>query len=338
MFSLIFGRKIRLQCPYCLTEILIPREEVNCTTPGCGRELPRQYKNDYQNALPFFVPLVGWPNVGKTVFIQALTLVVERLDRVWPEFHYFPLTQFTLETQRLVRAAIDKNQLPPPTPMGIKDAFMMQMKNMERWGSRTLVIRDCAGENFGDFEFHVDQAQFVIGARTIFFMISLSDLDGASGREEQLLSMNDLMHSYVSTLQRHDVDPRRHRRNVVVILSKADQIAGLPDHLRAYLNDDPIWAAIGPGTTAGPRATPTMHAYFERLERVSAEIGDWLAHQGIGITLMRLAKDMKMHLRFALVSSTGGRVDPRGNGMLEQRWQPFRVLDPFLLALEFESR
>lgn len=45
----------------------------------CGQRLPIQYVNNYDEQPPTFVQVLGWTGVGKTVFLQAMTLMLKRM-------------------------------------------------------------------------------------------------------------------------------------------------------------------------------------------------------------------------------------------------------------------
>ncbi len=89
--------------------------------------------------------------------------------------------------------------------------------------------------------------------RQLLFMISLSDLASANdGR-----SMDDLLVNYINTLMKYKADFKRWPRKLVVVLTKGDAIRDLPANLRAYLLEDPIWAAINSEGTEASRC----HSY-----------------------------------------------------------------------------
>ena len=121
-----------------------------------------------------------------------------------------------------------------------------------------------------------------------------------------------------------------------MVLSKADLIFDqLPKNLNNYLVEDPIAKAIN-NKSSFILDGSGMAAYMTRLKNVSSAIRDWISTDVDGQYLIRLAEDNNIHLEFTIISSTGRPVGE--NGALPVQLEPFRVLDPFFWALEFQSR
>jgi hypothetical protein len=275
--------------------------------------------------------MIGWSNVGKTVYLQSLTLLLERVGRIWPNFVPAPATEATFGFVQGVRAAMAGGNLPPITPLGVHEAYIMLLKNMERWGGRTLVIRDFAGEHFQRFEIPPEQASFLLNAQTAFVMFSFAELS-----QHPEWSMDDLLHSYINTLLKLGVNLRRQTRNLVVIFSKCDLMHDLPPHLSDYLLGDELWAAIDGRSPPPVYGATKMAEYMERLNRIDAEIKAWLETTENGFKLTRRAADMGIQIRFTIASATGAEVSQENR--LSQRLEPRRILDPFFWALEFERQ
>jgi len=330
MLDFLLGRKSVLTCPYCLKAVRLPNEAGASYCPECQSEIPVRYKHAFKEAPPLFVPVIGWTQVGKTVYLQALTMMTEVAGRRWAHFLASPITAASQHFLEDVRTAKKKGIMPKPTPLGENEAYIMLMEQMERWGGRTLVLRDWAGENFREFAIAETQVPFLKEARTVLMMFSLPDLENAPEK-----ALPDLLNSYVHTLLHYEVDLKRYHRNIIVVLSKADMIDGLPDSLRDYLMSDPFGLAqslSGAQTFDGI----AMEAYMERLKRVSDAIAEWLEHSHEGTYgLIRLARKWDMKLVFTIVSSTGSNVAE--NSQLPGQFQPCRALDPFFWALEFNS-
>lgn len=330
MLDFLFGKQFVLTCPYCLNTIRLPKTAGASNCPECQAEIPVLYKHAFKEAPPLFLPVIGWTQVGKSVYLQALTMMTQKVGRRWPNFIASPITAATHHFLEDVRTAEKKGTMPEPTPLGQNEAYIMLMEQMERWGGRTLVLRDWAGENFKDFEIAKTQVSFLKEARTVLMMFSLPDLINAPEK-----SLPDLLNSYIHTLLHYGVDLKRYPRNIIVVLSKADMIDNLPVSLHNYLMNDPFFLEQG---SAGEQSFDgiAMENYMELLKRESDAVKEWLEHTREGApTLIRLALRWNMKLVFTIISSTGSIVAK--NSQLHGQYHPCRALDPFFWALEFNS-
>jgi hypothetical protein len=225
----------------------------------------------------------------------------------------------------------------------------MQLEHMVRWSNRTLVMRDVAGEHFGAHKFPIEQTPYLLHVPTTLMMISIADLKKQNSAQEgeidgerlknQNFTMDELMSSFIHTLMKNDRDYGKVRRKVVVVLSKADQIKEeLPEKLRRYLEEDPIEALINTASDDQGMSELDMEKYMLHLGEISNEIQAWVKNytEG-GSTLIALAKNENIELRFTLVSSTGRPVRA-DNNQLDATMNPIRVLDPLFWALEFQSK
>lgn len=322
----------QILCPYCLTEIRYRKEVIKCANPKCDSELPIQYIQNYERAAPFFVQLIGWSAVGKTVYLQALTLMLMQMGKFWRNYSYSPLTEQTLGYVQGVREFLTKGTLPPLTQLTLQEAYIMLLLGMSRWGGRTLVSRDVAGEVFNKFQFPVEYTPYLLHVPTTFLMVSLYDL-----KEFPEKSMDQLMTSFIETMAKYDKGFRKEQRKLVVILSKADKIFDeLPLSLQEYLQNDPLLIALNPRQPVQPLTGSGMQRYMENLANVSREIQNWISDDAAGRNLIMQARNNNVHLEFTIVSSTGADVDP-GSNKVDIKLQPTRVLDPYFWALDFQS-
>lgn len=324
----MFGFTNRLICPYCLVELRGGKNLSRC--PNCARELPVQYLHEYKDHSPFFTQVFGYTQSGKTVFLYALTLMLTKMSKVWPKFASAGATTATVQKVREINQYLSNGEMPPATQLGPQEVYIMILRNMERWGGRTLVTRDCAGEYFDTLDVPIAQVPYLVNAPTTFMMVSLPDMDDFGGR-----TMDMLMNNYINTLMRNGVDFRRSRRKLVVVLTKADKIERLPAHLRNYLVNDPLWAAVSSNNPAQPLDASGMQDYVDTMARVSDSIRDWLRQRADGSAFVQLAESKNIDTRFSLVSSTGADVGSDGN--LGGHLEPRRVLDPYFWALELQS-
>lgn len=318
-------------CCYCLEEILVETNSNKCS--HCYSELPVQYRENYADAPPFFIQVAGWSRVGKTVFLQALTMIIQHLGYVWPRFTYQPISDVSLRYVREIERSLKEGVMPESTREDDLDVYVMLLKNMERWGGRLVVIRDCPGEIFDTLHIPEKQAPFLTRTPTTFLMISLSDLDNKNLNSEGRV-MDQLFFSYINTLKKHGVHFKNDKRRVVIVFSKADSI-DLPNNLFQYLSDDPIWTAINSRSRSEMNAEK-MWDYVETMRNNSDQIKEWIrARQVSGDNLIRIAEGEGIELVFSLISSTGAQVPE--DGRLPHPLEPRRVLDPFFWALEFQS-
>lgn len=326
----LFGkRKKSIECCYCAKMMRIHEDARMCE---CGKEEnPPFYMQDYRIANPFYVPIVGWSSVGKTVWLHSLTRRMRELSRtIWDDFTPTPANEATMRFQREVEGWVKTNELPKMTQLGVQETFIMLLLKMPYWGSRTFVMRDCGGENFEDFVIPEDQLPFLLNTRTAYFMFSINDIAASEDK-----SMEQLLQGYVNSLLRHGCNIRKERRKIIVILSKADELQKeVPKHLFDYLVSDPVAQAVSTNRKSDEFGVSGMAQYVEKMTHVSDEIEDWVSSKTDGKQFINFAKTQRIDLRFTLTSSLGGQAD---DGRMGQEWEPFRVLDPFFWALEFHS-
>ncbi|TWU04382.1 hypothetical protein [Stieleria varia] len=332
MLSLFGKRKKSIECCYCAKMMRIVEDADRCE---CGKEEnPRFYMQDYAIAKPFYVPIVGWSSVGKTVWLHSLTRRMRELSRTaWDQFTPTPANEATMRFQKAVEESIRRKELPEMTQLGVQEAYIMVLSKMPYWGSRTFVLRDCGGENFNDFEIPETQVPFLLNTRTSFFMFSLSDFQDET-TDSSSRSMEQLLQGYVNTLLKYNANVRQERRKIIVILSKVDALkADLPKNLFEYTVSDPIALAANNGTKLAGFDSAGMNDYMKVLQRVSDQIREWLSSRTDGKQFINFANNQNIDLRFTVVSSLGGSAQ----GDRTEQWEPYRVLDPFFWALDLHS-
>lgn len=316
------------QCPYCLTET----RDYGHSCSKCRVKLPVLYADRYFTHPPFFVQVFGWPGVGKTVFLSALTLVLRQMGKVWPNYSFMPATEVAQAKLTEINKHLAKGVMPAATQRGKNDVYVMILQSTERWGNRMLVTRDCSGEVFDTFQVSTAEAPYLVSVPTTLMLVSLPDLRNADDGK----SVDLLVTSYINTLRVNGLDfnsPSYGGRRLVVVLSKGDLIEDLPTDLRNYLMSDPIWAILDtPGVTLQWNAT-SMEKYLITMKKASDALCTWLQNIDFAwINFVRLAQQHKISLRFSVISSTGGPVGP--NNTLPTTLTPRRVLDPYFWALE----
>ncbi|MDW8300073.1 MAG: hypothetical protein RML95_12140 [Anaerolineae bacterium] len=291
---------------------------------------------DYKDTPPFLVQVVGWSQTGKTVYLDALTLMLQRVVRVWQDFLSVAANdEAQTHISNLNASMAQRGELATVTQRGIQAVYIMLLKNMPRWGNRAMLVRDCAGEYFDTMKIPVDEVPYLLHAPTALLFVSLHDLaQPGYGR-----TMDMLFNNYINTLLSHKFDFKRDPRSAVIVLSKGDKIPDLPNNLRQYLADDPIWHATANPASVLKLNEKRMAEYVESMTRVSDFIQDWLTwREPTAANMVRHARDRGLKLRFSVISSTGADVNPNDQRRLMDSLAPRRVLDPFFWAMEFQSR
>ena len=326
-FSFFKGKSII--CPYCLTENRYNNGLDSCLK--CKTELPAQYVSNYDSALPFFIQLIGWTRSGKTTYLQSLTLMLKKMDRYWKKKYVCsPLTAATLEFMRNVNTFEIDGAMPVPTQVKLHDAYILLLQGMERWGNRTLVTRDVAGEAFYSLQFPLEYMPYLTHTPVSLMMISIDDL--INGKK---LSVDDLINSYVDTLARNRKSYKTDKLRIIVVLSKADKfLTDLPETLRLYVEEDPFSIQVSNNRLINDTF---MNEYMNNLYSNSALIADWFSQKLAGGQLfINKARRENIQLYFTLVSSLGGEPGP--DAKMLTSINPLRVLDPYFLALDFYSK
>ncbi len=324
-------------CPYCLAKIYFKEGDKldHCPTGvgknGCGSELPAKYVIKFEQMQPFFVQLIGWTHVGKTVYLQVLTAMLKALSATWKdEYVASAQTEATLRYIRNVKSYMSSGEMPPATQLQLQEAYIMQLEKMARWGSRTLVLRDTAGEHFNDLQFPILQLPYLIHIPTTLMMISINDLRNSN------FSMDQLMSSLIYTLMKYDPKYGETKKNVVIVLTKADLLNHiLPATIKEYLATDPFAKILTDTIEIQETNDRDMYVYMRNLHTISNEIEEWIKSIEGGRTLVSLAKNEGIELKFSIISSTGGPANDENR--MKTPLTPTRVLDPFFWALEYQS-
>jgi hypothetical protein len=284
--------------------------------------------------LPLPIQFFGLSRHGKTTYLAALTMALQRVNGAWSGFTAMPATE---SSQRLVREATNyfaTGKLPPPSPSGGKDSYLMLLNRIPKWMKAALTIRDCSGEAFREIDVDLSEATFLLKGSLTFMFISIEDLKDSGG-----YTMDNLMTSYLNALATQGARLDREYRKIVVLLTKADLFWDrLPDDLLNYVKEDPVWSACREeGKPPRWYSLAEMESYLEEMIRISRSIEEWICGLAAGRTFVALARDRNVEIQFSLVSSTGGAPRSQDN-LLPTGWEPSRVLDPLLWALELDGR
>lgn len=332
----------RIMCPRCLTNLAFTPALNTC--PECNYIFPVMYKQHFEKAAPMFLQVFGWTQHGKSMFLDVLRIMLmESMYAFWPDYSHGAATDLDQQHENILRLE-RQNGLPPgATPKRDRsqnEVYITRLQNMERWGSRQMVIMDQPGENFETMEkIPAEEIPYLVGTRTTFMMISLSDIDEArsSGNIKGGTSIDQLLQNYITTMARFNVDLSEDRRNLIVVLTKADKLDSLPANLRNYLELDEVYQASVQTTDNNLLQGVKLSEYIEKLDRVSKAIEQWLQADPFpqrlgGRAFVRIARQNNIHTRYTLISATGQDIDQGGVQIA-----PRRVLDPFFWALELQS-
>lgn len=335
------GKK-EVVCPGCLARVRVT-DETKQTCPNCSREIPIIYIQDYEKAPPIYIQVFGWTGHGKTFFLDSLRLIMMGMNPLWSNsgYYYQSLTQLDLETETALLNERQKGVPAGSTQRKTRDqneVYIMKLQSMALWGSRMLVIMDQPGENFEKLAVPVKEIPYLVNTETTIMLISLNDLIANGGQ-----NVAQLLNIYIQALLNAKVNFAKARRKLVIALTKADKIKGLPVSLKNYLADDTVWPIVdGTMRVKRPLEGIALEEYLERMTHVSDEIENWIRTDVRNVpgggAMMAMLKQYNIEARFTLHSATGQELSSEVVGE-ESGFNiaPRRVLDTFLWALEFQS-
>lgn len=318
-------------CPFCLEEIPIQSASTQYC-PSCQFELPALYAERAIEVPSCPIEVCGLTNHGKSVYLLALTWALDRIAGPWRELGYTctPPTEPSRDRLKQVRAAQLTGEMPQATPLRADEVYLLLLSGLARWNQRSVMMRDFSGEYFAKFRFDTsDHRKYFSDSPCTFMFVSLPDLE-----KDPATSMDMLLTSYIETLLSQKVP--EDRKNLILILSKGDQVKQLPQHLRSHLMDDPLAAFLSTVDSSATRGRKfdeiALEAYLDGMHRAHAEIENWLLNSGWATQFVQLARQRSFSTRYCLVSSTGAPV--AADNRLGTVWSPKRVLDPLFWALK----
>lgn len=317
-----------IQCPVCLASTSI--SGVSPTCESCHEPLPPLYLKEANGMLPLHIQLFGLPGHGKTTYLAALAMALQRVNGAWSGFTMMPATEPSQRLVRMARSCFATGRLPPPSVPGDRDVHVLLLNRVPIWIKAAMTVRDCSGQAFREIDVDLQEASLLLKAPTTFLFISLEDFRDSGG-----YALDSLMTSYLSTLAAHGARLDKEHRKIVVVLTKADLFWDqLPEELADYVREDPIWAACREeGRPSKPYSLAETTSYLENMARISQVIENWLCQSAAGRMFVNLAGDNNIAVRLSIVSSTGAAPRAQDN-VLATSWDPARVLDPLLWALE----
>ena len=280
------------------------------------------------------------PKHGKSSFLWALSYMARNLSLFWPKYACWPEDAVMDAYFRAILGALEQRQLPGETTVAKR--LGLSLRGMARWGDRRLFVEDDRDPVFGIPEDAATSSREVNWDVPICWLLSLPDI-GPEKAQVVDLQLDNLIRARMRSARSFEAQPLR----LVVALTKADRISGLPSDLRDYLKADPL-AKIVEAQSAfindkekPPRPAlhfdeRSVHLYLETLGGIHQRIATWFANTLPGSLLAHRADAHHITLRFCLISATGS--DLRSNEHLAIPWRPRRVLDPLFWALELGCR
>ena len=324
-----FGpRDIDIQCPRCLKRIRVPSNANNLACKECNFFIPSAYIRDFKQTPPVFVQLFGLTASGKTTFLDMLRLYLYDMDQAWRAFYTQPITELDREHQRVLLNERAQGIMPGATAKRDRDqneVYIMLLKNMPRWGSRFLVLMDHAGEQFDRLNIDVKEIPFLQHTPVTIMLLSLPDLIRENGR------VNDLITSYISSLESYGVNFQKERRQLIIVFSKADLIDNLPLELRDYLSRDALYMTLRNPPPGFGLNEAYMNDYLKWMAYMSCATEEWVkGNVRGGQAMVNMLKDKRIATQYTVMSATGHSL--LGGNQLTPL--PRRVLDPFFWVLE----
>ena len=87
---------------------------------------------------------------------------------------------------------------------------------------------------------------------------------------------DELLGSYIHTLEMHHVKFFRTRRQLIIVFNKADLISDLPPRVNDYLQSDQTYALLSNNQPVPGMMGEGLQAYINRMEAVSQDITSWV--------------------------------------------------------------
>lgn len=356
LFGKLSGGQRKIVCPKCLKTIR-DADADNPNRPceaqlnaGCYRPLPLRYVRDFSTAEPLPIQVFGWSGHGKTVFLDALRLMLLDMRKLWPDYTFQAISEEDMKKETELRGTLRQGKMPPSTTrvsdLGELKVNIMKLEKMAGYRNKWLVVMDYPGELFQAFDVRADLMPFLKGSPTTFFIISIPLLTDPSRPTGE--SIDQLMNIYIETMLRLEKQGGRKsrdglaftgdKRQVIVVLTMADLLVGrMPVELRRYLQNDTLWTRLR-SPNSQPFSIEEMHDYFAEMERVSDQIRDWLLTDSDGApggsNLVGLLESTEVTAHYSMISAVGFQPDSDNPMPI----QPKRVLDPFLWALQFDRQ
>lgn len=316
-------------CPFCAES----HDDTRCNQQGKNYEIPPRYLDGIRQEPPLWLMATGYKAVGKSFYLTALTMTLERLSDLLPSFSYEPLGAATFDRIREIRRSVlaEGTRFESTNPNDIPPPLLIRLDGLSAH-SRCVVLFDSPGEVFeGKVEQHT-LSPAIKQVNTVWFMVDIRDLLPGGWRR-----LSDLFLTYQHCLDKYRSSIRGW--HLIVVYTKADvSNEHLPADVRAYIKEDPIADLLLPQARQKPPAAPlNLSDYLRRMEEISESLRVFTrSHLEGGGHFENLVKGAGMSLSFSIVSSTGQETGNKGVFPVPPNSR--RVIDPLLWAIHRESR
>lgn len=313
-----------LRCPYCLNET---RPELK---PGigyccgeCQEALPKDYVDPLNSRAR--IGLVGFTGHGKTVYLTSLFYTLRVLSNrdIWRNFSWRTCDDHTHKIKYSDVRNFENSRLPASTPENFPRPALIHLQNVPSMGDIFLSFYDTAGRVYESAEKITDMGRFVAHADTVFFLISLSESGlGECDMGDVSFEMERLLDIYIrGVYEKMHVD-LSDKQEMVVLLTKADEIDILPEDLHNFLNE----------SSCNWWMNDDLEARFSALDNYSERIREWLRSEGCG-GFVNLAENNFKGVKYTLISSTG--ASPVGDTLVTklEPEHPKGVINPLVFAM-----
>src|SRR5262245_32980148 len=109
-------------CPFSLERTVVSGASPRCEC--CNEALPPLYLSEGQGMFPLPIQFFGWSQHGKTTYLAALIMALQRVNTIWSGFTATPATESSRRVVREVSRYFDTGKLPPRTPAGAQDCCL----------------------------------------------------------------------------------------------------------------------------------------------------------------------------------------------------------------------
>ena len=186
---------------------------------------------------------------------------------------------------------------------------------------------DHAGEQFGKLVVDVKEIPFLQHTPVTILLLSLPDLTRDKKR------VDNLINSYITSLEENRVNFAKERRQLIIVFSKADLIPDLSSELNDYLSRDTIYMSLSNPQQTTVFGEAEVDSYLKWMMYISDRIRQWVREKvPSGPALLHMLDDKGIATRFTVMSATGHPLSGGGSTLAPT---PRRVLDPFFWVLEY---
>lgn len=319
---------MNVTCPYCLNEV---RPKIKrgvgycCSVKDCGECLPKDYIDPAN--LKLRIGLIGFTGHGKTVYLTSLFYTLRVLSRrnIWRDFSWRTCDDYTHKIKYSDVRKFERSELPESTPENFPRPALLHLQNVPSIGDVFLSLYDTAGRVYESTDKITDMGRSVAHADNVFFIMSLieSGFDKDNGSDAGL-EMERLLDTYIRGVY-EKLGADLSKQDMVVLLTKADEISSLPEDLKLFLNGGSCRWWVNDGES-------DLRRRFEELDSYSERIRKWLRSEDCG-GFVNLAENNFKSVSYTLVSSTGAK--PVGDALIThlEYDHPKRVIDPLVFAM-----